>query len=238
MKCSNQEETNSAENNAGAAKDDVKERVGEVAEPGIRGAATQGNTRLEPDLDRSIFISSITYYYSLIFPHAPHSQIIPLSDHLHHLPHRFAASVPVFAAMVNPTYGIEMVSSQTLDQDWQAVGAALSQLGAHSVAALGLGYTWTGILQWLAVIAAIYLLVLDRTNWRTNLLTALLVPYLALQLPESIFGILRYVDAIVLIRETEMLLLGNKWCGRGGRLIFDVYFAGVTSASGLLSLLW
>jgi hypothetical protein len=94
--------------------------------------------------------------------------------------------------MVNPTYGIEMVSSQaSLDQDWQAVGEALSQLGAHTFAALGLAYTWTGILQWLAVIAAIYLLVLDRTNWRTNLLTALLVPYLALQLPEPIFGFLR-----------------------------------------------
>ncbi|KAG0553692.1 hypothetical protein M758_12G031500 [Ceratodon purpureus] len=35
------------------------------------------------------------------------------------------------------------------------------------------------------------LLILDRTNWRTNLLTALLVPYLALQLPEPIFGYLR-----------------------------------------------
>lgn len=59
--------------------------------------------------------------------------------------------------MVNPTYGIEMVSSQAaLDQDWQAVGEALSQLGAHSVAALGFAHTWTGILQWLAVIAAMY----------------------------------------------------------------------------------
>jgi hypothetical protein len=36
-----------------------------------------------------------------------------------------------------------------------------------------------------------YLLVLDRTNWRTNLLTALLVPYVALNLPEFLFGYLR-----------------------------------------------
>jgi hypothetical protein len=36
-----------------------------------------------------------------------------------------------------------------------------------------------------------YLLVLDKTGWRTNLLTALLVPYLALQLPEPFFGYLR-----------------------------------------------
>jgi len=95
--------------------------------------------------------------------------------------------------MVNPTYGIEMVSSQavSLDQDWQAVGAALGQLGVHAVDALAFSYTWTAILRYLAVIAAIYLLVLDRTNWRTNLLTALLVPYLALQLPSPIFDFLR-----------------------------------------------
>jgi hypothetical protein len=32
---------------------------------------------------------------------------------------------------------------------------------------------------------------LDRTNWRTNLLTALLVPYVALNLPEFLFNVLR-----------------------------------------------
>jgi hypothetical protein len=95
--------------------------------------------------------------------------------------------------MVAPNFGIEMVTSQsaTLGQDWQAVGNALSSLGSHAVVALSFGYTWGVILQWLAVIATIYLLVLDRTNWRTNLLTALLVPYLALQLPEPIFNFLR-----------------------------------------------
>lgn len=61
--------------------------------------------------------------------------------------------------MVNPSYGIEMVSSQgSLDQDWQAVGDALTHLGTHAVAALSLGGTWTSILQWLAVIAAMYVL--------------------------------------------------------------------------------
>jgi hypothetical protein len=78
-----------------------------------------------------------------------------------------------------------------LDQDWQALGDALSNLGVHLGAVLGLGFSITGTLQWVAVVAAIYLLVLDRTNWRTNLLTALLVPYLALQLPEPFFGYLR-----------------------------------------------
>jgi hypothetical protein len=82
-------------------------------------------------------------------------------------------------------------AAMALQQDWQALGAALSSLGAHVVATLGLGASVGGLLRWLAVIAAIYLLVLDRTNWRTNLLTALLVPYLALQLPEPVFGYLR-----------------------------------------------
>lgn len=62
--------------------------------------------------------------------------------------------------MVNPTYGIEMVSSQavSLDQDWQAVGAALGQLGVHAVDALAFSYTWTAILRYLAVIAAMYVI--------------------------------------------------------------------------------
>lgn len=78
-----------------------------------------------------------------------------------------------------------------LDQDWHALSEALGNLGVHLAATLGLGASLGGFLQWLAVIAAIYLLVLDRTNWRTNLLTALLVPYLALQLPEPFFGFFR-----------------------------------------------
>ncbi|XP_024385780.1 cold-regulated 413 plasma membrane protein 1 [Physcomitrium patens] len=82
-------------------------------------------------------------------------------------------------------------AAMAIDQDWHALGAALSNLGMHLAAAAGITGSSTGLLQWLAVIAAIYLLVLDRTNWRTNLLTALLVPYLALQLPEVVFDFLR-----------------------------------------------
>jgi hypothetical protein len=78
-----------------------------------------------------------------------------------------------------------------LDQDWHALGLALSNLGSHLASTVGLDASLTGLLQWLAVIAAIYLLVLNRTNWRTDLLTALLVPYLALQLPQPLFGYLR-----------------------------------------------
>ncbi|KAH7351514.1 hypothetical protein KP509_19G000800 [Ceratopteris richardii] len=54
-----------------------------------------------------------------------------------------------------------------------------------------LGSTSVAILRWLASIAAIYLLILDRTNWRTNILTALLVPYIFLNLPSIVFNFLR-----------------------------------------------
>lgn len=82
-------------------------------------------------------------------------------------------------------------AAMALDQDWHALGDAISTLGGHLAESLHLGGPQGGLLRWLAVVAAIYLIVLDRTNWRTNLLTAILVPYLALQLPEPIFGYLR-----------------------------------------------
>ncbi|MCL7022053.1 hypothetical protein MKW94_014629 [Papaver nudicaule] len=43
----------------------------------------------------------------------------------------------------------------------------------------------------MASFAAIYLLILDRTNWKTNMLTSLLVPYIFFSLPHGIFGMLR-----------------------------------------------
>ncbi|KAI3992832.1 hypothetical protein MKX01_026414 [Papaver californicum] len=43
----------------------------------------------------------------------------------------------------------------------------------------------------MASFAAIYLLILDRTNWKTNMLTSLLVPYIFFSLPLGIFGMLR-----------------------------------------------
>ncbi|KAM4088973.1 hypothetical protein ACJW30_07G112200 [Castanea mollissima] len=36
-----------------------------------------------------------------------------------------------------------------------------------------------------------YLLILDRTNWKTNILTSLLIPYIFLSLPSLLFNILR-----------------------------------------------
>lgn len=36
-----------------------------------------------------------------------------------------------------------------------------------------------------------YLLILDRTNWRTNILTSLLIPYIFFSLPSILFGLFR-----------------------------------------------
>ncbi|KAG5548031.1 hypothetical protein RHGRI_013657 [Rhododendron griersonianum] len=70
--------------------------------------------------------------------------------------------------------------------DFQDLGHSLKRLGNH-VLGSGLGST---LLQWIASVAAIYLLVLDRTNWRTNILTALLIPYIFFSLPSLVFNFL------------------------------------------------
>ncbi|KAI4367295.1 hypothetical protein MLD38_023050 [Melastoma candidum] len=59
---------------------------------------------------------------------------------------------------------------------------------AGGLTSLGFG---TSFLAWVASFAAIYLLVLDRTNWRTNILTGLLIPYIFFCLPSLIFDLFR-----------------------------------------------
>ncbi|GMH06451.1 hypothetical protein Nepgr_008291 [Nepenthes gracilis] len=62
-----------------------------------------------------------------------------------------------------------------------------------------LGRQWgfaTHFLKWLASFAAIYLLILDRTNWRSNMLTSLLVPYIFFSLPSGLFHLLSCLEAI------------------------------------------
>jgi hypothetical protein len=76
-------------------------------------------------------------------------------------------------------------------QDFKVIGLATQHIGAHVYEGV---LTFLGIgegLQYLAVIAAVYLFVLDRTNWRTNLLTALLVPYIFLNLPSFLLDFMR-----------------------------------------------
>ncbi|CAM6106379.1 unnamed protein product [Calypogeia fissa] len=76
-------------------------------------------------------------------------------------------------------------------QDFKVIGQAMAHIGMESYGAV---LTFFGIgegLQYLAVIAAIYLFVINRTNWRTNVLTSLLVPYIFLNLPGIVLSIFR-----------------------------------------------
>ncbi|KAH9302842.1 hypothetical protein KI387_014425, partial [Taxus chinensis] len=83
------------------------------------------------------------------------------------------------------------VSKTVIQSDLNEIGVAVNKLGRHTVGLLRSGGLLTSLLQWLATIAAIYLLILDRTNWRTHMLTSLLVPYIFLNLPSIIFSFLR-----------------------------------------------
>ncbi|XP_065045551.1 cold-regulated 413 plasma membrane protein 2-like isoform X2 [Musa acuminata AAA Group] len=58
--------------------------------------------------------------------------------------------------------------------DLQELGVAARKLADHALMVVG-GY----------------LLILDRTNWRTNMLTSLLIPYIFLSLPSVLFSLLR-----------------------------------------------
>lgn len=85
----------------------------------------------------------------------------------------------------------DRLSSDLIDSDLRELGMAAKNLANHAfMLGSGLGFG-TSFLKLLASFAAIYLLILDRTNWRTNMLTALLVPYIFLSLPTVIFSFLR-----------------------------------------------
>ncbi|KAJ8763471.1 hypothetical protein K2173_002354 [Erythroxylum novogranatense] len=67
---------------------------------------------------------------------------------------------------------------------------AAKKLANHAIKLGGLGFG-TAFLEWVASFAAIYLLILDRTNWRTNILTGLLIPYIFFSLPSVLFNLFR-----------------------------------------------
>lgn len=79
----------------------------------------------------------------------------------------------------------------SIAQDFQAIAHASQHIGEQMYAGLLLSIHFGTIFQYLAVVAAIYLFVIDRTNWRTNLLTGLLVPYIALNIPDFILQYVR-----------------------------------------------
>jgi hypothetical protein len=83
---------------------------------------------------------------------------------------------------------------RSISKDFEVIGQAFHHIGEHvySEAILAFHFPSLGeIFQYLAVAAAIYLFIIDRTNWRTNILTALLVPYIFLNLPNLILGYVR-----------------------------------------------
>ncbi|GAA0182685.1 hypothetical protein LIER_30408 [Lithospermum erythrorhizon] len=82
------------------------------------------------------------------------------------------------------------VANDLIATDFIEVGLAAKKLADHAIklGVLGLGGSF---FQWFASIAAIYLLVLDRTNWKTNILTSLLIPYIFFCLPSIVFQVFR-----------------------------------------------
>ncbi|XP_047941410.1 cold-regulated 413 plasma membrane protein 2-like [Salvia hispanica] len=80
-------------------------------------------------------------------------------------------------------------ATELLTSDLNDVGTAMKKFANHAIQLGGLGFG-TSFLKWVACFAAIYLLILDRTNWKTNILTSLLIPYIYLSLPSWLFGIL------------------------------------------------
>ncbi|CAN1785136.1 tRNA modification GTPase MnmE [Linum perenne] len=84
---------------------------------------------------------------------------------------------------------IDGASSAVIASDFNELTTAAKNLAIHVGAVAGFG---TSLFQWLAAISAIYLLILDRTNWKTNILTGLLIPYIFFTLPNFLFAFLRH----------------------------------------------
>uniref|UniRef100_A0A9I9DPD3 Cold-regulated 413 plasma membrane protein 2 n=1 Tax=Cucumis melo TaxID=3656 RepID=A0A9I9DPD3_CUCME len=87
--------------------------------------------------------------------------------------------------MVKPNH-LKMVTdsdaADLISSDLRELGNAARKLATHAVKLGASGFT-ASFLQWIASFAAIYLLILDRTNWKTNILTSLLIPYIFFSLP-------------------------------------------------------
>lgn len=86
---------------------------------------------------------------------------------------------------------VDRLNDELLESDLRELGLAVRKLAGDALllgSGLGFGTTF---FKFLASIAAIYLLILDRTNWRTNMLTSLLIPYIFLSLPSVVFSVLR-----------------------------------------------
>ncbi|XP_062212525.1 cold-regulated 413 plasma membrane protein 1-like [Phragmites australis] len=89
--------------------------------------------------------------------------------------------------------GASEAAQALVEADLRDLSVAARKLANHAlVLGGGLGFGFgTSFLKWLAFVAAVYLLILDRTNWKTNMLTALLVPYIFFTLPHVLFSLMR-----------------------------------------------
>ena len=76
-----------------------------------------------------------------------------------------------------------------VNSDMEELKVAAKKLFSDVSKLGGLGFG-VSFLKFLASFAAIYLLILDRTNWKTKMLTSLLIPYIFLSLPSVIFNFL------------------------------------------------
>ncbi|XP_059458577.1 cold-regulated 413 plasma membrane protein 2-like [Corylus avellana] len=81
-------------------------------------------------------------------------------------------------------------TADLIGSDMNELKIAAKRLINHATKLGGLGFG-TSFLKWVASFAAIYLLILDRTNWRTNMLTGLLVPYIFFSFPSVLFDFFR-----------------------------------------------
>ncbi|KAF4356816.1 hypothetical protein CsatB_006171 [Cannabis sativa] len=81
-------------------------------------------------------------------------------------------------------------ATDLLGNDVKDLANALKKFANHSIKLASLGFG-TSFLEWVAAFAAIYLLILDRTNWKTNILTSLLIPYIFFTLPSLLFDLFR-----------------------------------------------
>ncbi|XVF45826.1 hypothetical protein PTKIN_Ptkin02bG0238000 [Pterospermum kingtungense] len=81
-------------------------------------------------------------------------------------------------------------AADLISSDIKELVFAAKKLANHTIKLGSLGFG-TSFFEWIASFAAIYLLILDRTNWKTNILTSLLIPYIFLSLPSLLFSTFR-----------------------------------------------
>ncbi|KAK8613765.1 hypothetical protein V6N13_101521 [Hibiscus sabdariffa] len=78
-------------------------------------------------------------------------------------------------------------TTHLMSSDFKELVFAAKKLAGHAIV-LGSSGFGVSVFEWIASFAAIYLLILDRTNWKTNILTTLLIPYIFLSLPWVLFS--------------------------------------------------